>query len=193
MTIVAAIIVIGIAGIFVARIASKINAATAQVDKMSTSFVANPANDTILVIRGWNREELSRILTDFSKMYRDQGLLSLSVAQRADNIFAISFPQDIPPSRLFVLVNYIQYPKDFDLKRHSIGVVAYALLTPAFGIPDTSFVGKRAAIYVPADDKSYDLVYAKIQSSGAAYKISFTDFVWRPVTDARTPMTITGL
>lgn len=192
-TIIAVIITIGIAAAFAVRMASRLSTAAAHANEMDASFVANPANDTVLSVRGWSKDELDRIIADFSNMYRDRAMPPLVVTQQPGSICAITFPQDISPSLLFYLVNYIQYPNGFDLKQRNIGAVAHTSLTSAFGIPNASLIGKRAAIYVPTNDKSYDLVYAKVQSSEATYEISFTDFVWQPVPDARMPGTIKGL
>jgi hypothetical protein len=191
--IVVAVAIISVAGFFIVRAALHFQAAAAHTNKIDASFVANSTNDTALSVKGWNRIELDRILADFSEMYRDETSSPLVVTKKAQNVFTVTFPQDIQPTYLLFLVNYIQYPKAFDLKQRSIGVVAHASLTSAFGVPDNSLVGKRAMIYVPTNDTSYDLVYARVQPGGAVYEISFTDLAWRPMPDTRTPAAIAGL
>jgi hypothetical protein len=45
---------------------------------------------------------------------------------------------------------------------------------------------------VLADDDQYDLVYAKTET-GAAYKVPFTNLIWKAVDTARTPPENVGL
>jgi hypothetical protein len=117
---------------------------------------------------------------------------TVAIKQENADRFAITFPKDIQPKILYFLVNYLQYPREFDLKNRSIAVVARVVLTPAFGAPDDVLSGKNAMIYVPANDTDYDLVYVRIEQ-GQAYKVSFTDLVWQPVDEARVPGGIANL
>jgi len=153
-------------------------------------FVPNPNNTTVVLVRGWNRTELEKILGDFLPGY-ELPASTVKIAEKPNDILAITFPNDINPDFLCYLVNYIQYPKDFELEGRSIGVLGRVVLTAAFGIPDPSFVGKQAELYVPAYDDQYDLVYAKVDSR--PYIVSFTNLIWKPTDDARTPSEIAGL
>ena len=165
--------------------------AAAQGSKGVPAFVADPKNSIRLSVHGWGRSELDKILADFSQQYGLPGS-GMTVAAQPNETLVITFPNDIEPKLLFFLINYIHYPNGFDLKHRSIAAVAHVVLTPAFGAPDSAFIGKRAIIYVPANDTDYDLVYAQIETD-KTYKIPFTDLIWRDTADARLPTAIKGL
>ena len=162
-----------------------------QDTKILPAFSADPQKDNTLSIQGWDQQEIDRILADFSKQY-ELPVTTLRAEQKFDKKFVIVLPKDFEPRLLFFLVNYIQYPRGFDLKQHSIGVVAFVVLSSTFGVPDADLSGKRAIIYVPADDTDYDRVYAQAET-GKTYQIPFTDLIWKRVTDARIPAAISGL
>jgi hypothetical protein len=167
--------------------------ASVQDRRMTSAYVADPNNKLSLSVRGWNRTELDKILADFLKSYDlPDASTMLRIEEKPGDILVVTFPRDIQPAQFFFLVNYIQYPKDFDLEQRSIGVLGHIVITPAFGPPDTALVGKNAEIYVPADDDQYDEVYARVES-GAAYRISFTNLIWQPAAEARMPATVAGL
>jgi hypothetical protein len=165
---------------------------TAQDDKMRASFVANSGNQNLLLIRGWQRKELEQILADFLQLYGLADSSVLKMEAKSSDTFVITFPHDIEPKLLLFLVNYVQYPKKFDLTERSIGVLGRVVLTAAFGVPDTGLIGKQAVIYVPANDTEYDLVYARLESGGV-YIIPFTSLIWKATDDARMPRTVAGL
>jgi hypothetical protein len=174
------------------RVVTTFQTASAQNEKVTSSFVPDARNETTLSIRGWEQMVLNRILADFGRLY---GLLNSSpyrVEPRSNDTFVVTFPGDIEPRLLLFLVNYVRYPKGFDLANRSIGVLARAVLTPAFGAPASALVGTRANFYVPANDTEYDLVYAQ-DESGRAYRIPFTSLRWEPAADARVPETVSGL
>jgi len=155
-------------------------------------FVADKNNQTSVSVRGWSQSELDKILAYFLGAYELSGKMSVKVTAKSDGVLTIAFPDDIPPTILLFLVNYLKYPKDFDLTQRSIGVLGRVALTSAFDLPDPKLLGQRADIYVPADDDQYDLVYAKTET-GAVYKIPFTNLRWKSVDTARTPTANAGL
>jgi hypothetical protein len=155
-------------------------------------FVADENNQTSVSVKGWSQPELDEILTYFLGSYELSGKMSVKVTAKSNGVLTIAFPSDIPPTILLYLVNYLKYPKDFDLTQRSIGVLGRVALTSVFNLPDPKLVGKRAEIYVPADDDQYDLVYAKTET-GAAYKVPFTNLIWKAVDTARTPPENVGL
>jgi hypothetical protein len=155
-------------------------------------FVADKNNQTSISVRGWSQAELDKIVTSFLGEYELVGKMSTKITAMHGGALTITFPDDIPPTILLFLVNYLKYPREFDLKNRSIGVLGRVTLTPVFYLQDPKLVGQRADIYVPADDDQYDLVYGKTEA-GAAYKISFTNMTWKPVDTARTPVENVGL
>jgi hypothetical protein len=171
------------------RFANSYRAGAAQDAQMTAVFI--PENKTVVIVRGWSQADMKRILADFLSAYQLRAD-STQISAGADDRITLTFPNDIQPKILYFLVNYIQYPKDFDLKRRSIGAVAHVVLNRSFGVPESRLIGKLADIYVPANDTEYDLVYAKVDS-GEVYKISFTDLIWQQVKSARMPKDIVGM
>src|SRR5215472_12259915 len=107
-----------VAGVVALRFATR--KATKQFEAMEDAFVANPNNTHIVLVRGWNRAELDEILDDFLASY-ELPEWTAQADERPDDVLAVTFPQDIQPHLLYFLVNYIQYPKDFELEGRSIG------------------------------------------------------------------------
>jgi hypothetical protein len=149
------------------------------------SYTPNPANDTEIICAGWDAAELGKILEDFTQSYADR--LGASAPFRTErlspNEYRIAFPNDIPPTLLSFLVNYVQYPKGFDLATHQIAVVAHVTLTASFPTPREGYVGQRARIYVPSNVRRYDLVYFAVGPD--YFEQSFTDMAWKSVEDGR--------
>jgi hypothetical protein len=140
-----------------------------------------------VIVRGWTDEELSNILTDFADMYgEDLGKkFDFEVCHHDNGATRISFPHDIPAQQFSYLVNYLNYPKNYDLKTHSISVTGNATLSTDFHPPNKSLIGKKAAFYVPSDDKDYDLVYVRVEDE--TFKNSFAASHWKKVEAPRIP------
>jgi len=193
-----AITVLAIAGacilltVVLARFALSLQKAAAQDTEMTASFVADPNNRNTLSVHGWTRGELDRMLADFRSCYELSDSPDWTVEAKSGDTFTIAFPQDIQPKYFLFLVNYLRYPKNFDLANRSIGVLGRVVLTKAFGVPDPALIGKQAEIYVPADDAEYDEVYARVET-GAVYRIPFTNMIWKAMDEARGPAEIAGL
>lgn len=140
-----------------------------------------------VVVRGWSDEELSNILTDFADMYED-GLgknFECNVFLDEHGATRITFPHDIPVKEFSFLVNYLNYPKNYDSKGRSISVFGNATLSAAFHPPSKNFVGKKAVFYVPSNDEEYDLIYVHVGEE--TFKNSFASFHWKKVEDPRIP------
>jgi hypothetical protein len=149
--------------------------------------IPKPANGKEVVVRGWANEELSGILTDFADAYdNDLGPHFDYEVQPHDNgSIHVTFPHDIPALQFSFLVNYVQYPKNYDLKGRSISVVGKALITPDFHPPSNSLVGQKAIFYIPSNDQKYDLVYVRVGDE--TFENSFAARRWKRVTDSRIP------
>jgi hypothetical protein len=155
-------------------------------------FIPNAANDTVVICRGWDEAELTKILADFARSYKNRlpTAQPFSVEHDADQ-FRIRFPSDIAPPLLSFLVNYLQYPKGFDVTNRQIAVVGIVKLTSAFQLPRDDYVGKQARIYVPSNDQKYDEVYIAVGSEH--FRQPFTNMVWKLSPDGRIPAAINGL
>lgn len=173
------------------RFVSSYRAGVAQDTQMAAAFIPSVENKNVVLVRGWSEADIRRILADFLPAYELRAN-SVLVTAESDGRIELRFPNDIQPKILYFLVNYIQYPKDFDLKNRSIGVVGHVVLNKSFGVPEPRLLDRHADIYVPANDTEFDLVYAKIDT-GEVYQISFTDLVWKRMNDARTPKEIVGM
>lgn len=193
LIIVIAVLVIGIAAAWAfVRFTMFVSGAKAQDEKMTSSFLPDANNRTSVAVRGWKRPELDKMLSYLRESYEVPASSPWVVTARSDDVFVITFPNDIFPRLLYFLVNYLQYPKEFDVKDRSISVLGRMVLTRASGIPDDRLMGKSAEVYVPANDTDYDRVYLRTED-GEAYVIPFTDLIWKRVPEARRPQTIEGL
>jgi hypothetical protein len=144
--------------------------------------VGDPANDKIILVRGWTQDELEQIAHAFVRLYDvPPGYrIQKHIALRA---LAVMFPGDIDADLFCYFVNYINYPKNFDLKGRKIAVLGKTKLTRAFGHIDPKLLGSHARIYVPAGDTEYDVVYVRV-GDGVIYKFTFADSTWEAVSDS---------
>lgn len=167
--------------------AKHVGAKIAHAPRESTA-IPNPANGKEIVVRGWTNEELSGILTDFADAY-DKDLspdFACEVGPLDNGSLRITFPHDIPALQFSFLINYVQYPKNHDLKGRSISVVGKALITPDFHPPSKALVGQNAIFYIPVNDQKYDLVYVRVGDE--TFENSFAARHWKKVADSRLPV-----
>ena len=148
-------------------------------------FTPDADNDKVIVVKGWYEDELQRILDDFIQE-DTSGVPSykIDVHKRDEDLYSLTFPQDIHSAVFGFLVNYLAYPRNFGLAGRLIIVAGKTMLNSDFqGVPQ-SLVGNKAIIYVPENDQDYDVVYLQTET-GATLANSFSDGVWRKVNDAR--------
>jgi hypothetical protein len=114
--------------------------------------ISDPANGEEVVVRGWTNEELPGILTDFADIYdRDLGPhFDYEVHGRDNGSIRITFPHDIPAQQFSFLINYLQYPKNYDLKGRSVSVVGKAIISSKFKPPSKGLIGQTATFYIPS-------------------------------------------
>jgi len=148
-------------------------------------FTPNPDNDKLIMVRGWNEDELRKILDDFIEEDRSGSPpYKIDIHKRYEELYGLTFPQDVHPTVFGFLVNYLAYPNNFELSGRSIIVAGKTTLNSDFdGIPRT-LVGEKAIVYVPENDKDYDVVYLQTET-GDTLAISFSEDVWRKVKNAR--------
>ena len=141
-----------------------------------------------VIVSGWTSEELSGILTDFADAYYGRLGHDFDYAVCPDDKGSIhvTFPHDIPALQFSFLINYVQYPKNHDLKAHSISVVGKALIAPDFHPPSKSLVGQKAIFYIPSHDQDCDLVYVRVGDE--TFENSFAARRWKKVADSRIPL-----
>lgn len=148
-------------------------------------FSPNLNNDKVIMVRGWNEDELRNILDDFIEADRsDSPPYKIDIHKRSECLFTLTFPQDIHPTVFGFLVNYLAYPSNFDLSEREVVVAGETTLNSDFeGIPQR-LLGKKAIIYVPENDRDYDGVYLQTETDDNL-AISFSEDVWRSVKNAR--------
>lgn len=183
------VLLLAIGFVLFLRLNSFFGGASAQAHEMASAFRPDPKNKTVLDVHGWHESEVHKILSDFRQMYGLPTESNLRITREADDQFSIRFPEDIEPKILYFLVNYIRYPRGFDLKQREISVAGYVSLSSAFGIPDPALAGKRAIIFVPQNDHEYDFVCARLED-GRTYKIPFVDLIWQPAENMMMPAKI---
>jgi hypothetical protein len=151
-------------------------------------------NEPVLVVSGWDAGELDTILRTFRGMYQERFAPSFKaeIAAGKQGQLRVTFPAGIDAVVLGWLVNYVHYPKGFDLRRRHIVAMARVTLTREFDLPDTSLLGQKAIIYVPKEDREYDLVYVRTDA-GSTFENSFAESKWKRVHDARLPNGIDDL
>ena len=163
------------------------------VQQRIPAFDPVPNNDKSLWVKGWVEDDLKKILAKFQETYEHGGYspYQIQLQKSADDRFQLTFPADIHPQLLTFLVNYIHYPFNFDLTDRRILAVAKSTVTAGFEGLD-AYCDEQALLYVPKEDKDYDVVYMQTQS-GRIFAVSFTDMRWIKKDDARLPSGIGDL
>jgi hypothetical protein len=159
----------------------------------SSPFTPDLENDKAILIRGWNEDELGKILDDFVETDLSAfAAFRIEIQKRLENSFALTFPEDIHPDEFVCLINYLAYPFDFDLAGRSIVVAGKTTLNSDFdGLPK-SFEGKKALLYLPENDDDYQVVYLQIEPGETLAK-SLNEGTWRKVKDARLSSAVMSL
>ena len=157
------------------------------------SFTPNLSNDTVILVEGLGDEELGKTLSSFRVKYREHlgPVFSLNTKTLTATQTRISFPHDINPRLLALLVNYLQYPPGLEAGAQHIAVLARVTLTSAYPLTDPSFAGKVARVYVPANDEHHDVVYFAVD--GRFFAESLADGSARAVSDGRIPSGVQSL
>ena len=162
-----------------------------SVGQSISSTIVTPPDAEILV-SGWSASELAKIIGDFGSMYSVPAEMSPSVEPLPGGVFRIGFPHGIAADQFVFLVNYLNYPNDFDLKGHRLTVVGKLVLHDGMGLPHPEVAGRHARVYVPKDDDQYDQVYIRIDSD-TAYRIPFSTLSWHPEADPRLTAAVAAL
>ena len=150
-------------------------------------------SDKELLVRGWSDSELRQILGDFQRLSGNRlpSTFSAEIHTGDGAALRVTFPADIPSVDFCFLVNYVQYPKGFDLNSRHILVAGRATITSEFLPSDQSLIGKHILIYVPSEDKRYDEVFA--QADGRSFEFPFTRTGFIRVQEPRLPLGVSDL
>lgn len=155
-------------------------------------FTPDPNNDKVILIQGWNEDELRRILDDFvAEDLSAFAAFGIEIHERLGNSFELTFPEDIHPDEFLSLINYLAYPINLDLAGRSIVVAGRTTLNSDFdGLPK-SLEGKKALLYLPENDKDYDVVFLQTES-GLTLAKTLGEGAWRKVNDERLSSAVTS-
>lgn len=151
-----------------------------------TPFEPDANNDKVIIVCGWNEDELITILDGFAAEDRPGAPVErIEMHEQQEDCYRLSFPEDIHPFLFTTLVNYLLYPIEFGIGDGSINAAGKTTLDSAFeGIPE-SLCGQKAVLYVPEDDQDHDVVYLQTES-GVNLAYSFVEETgWRLVKNAR--------
>ncbi len=153
------------------------------------NFVPDPNNRKEVRARGWSSEDFAEILIDFRKIY-DVCLandIAAKIHSSENGTLLVTFPQDVPAQLFSFLINYAQYPKDFESRADSTLVVGKAIISESFeGKFDPKLIGREAVFYIPSDDKDYDVVYVQVGEETFAHSFAFLNR-WKKVAEPRLP------
>jgi hypothetical protein len=150
------------------------------------NFTPNIQNDKGILVKGWNEAEIQKIINDFIETYKNDGYPAYTIKphKQAENLYRLTFPQDIHPLLFTFLVNLLAYPFDLDFTNRHVVISGQTTLTSDFAGIDSSLVGKKAILYIPENDQDHDVVYMQTEI-GINLANSFNDLKWRRVDDAR--------
>jgi hypothetical protein len=146
-----------------------------------------------LLVRGWSGKEFMQIIGDFQQMYRDRLPQNFTTEVQASDtgVFRVTFPTDIAARFFCWLINYIQHPRDFDLKSRTILVAGRAAMSSDFLPSEQSLLGKSIMFYIPAGEE--DPGVASAQGDGQGCKYPFSSERWQLVQEPRIPAGMSDL
>jgi hypothetical protein len=151
-----------------------------------TSFTPRPDNDKVILVKGWNETEIRKIISSFNEQYKDAGYPAFTIEphKESENLYRVTFPNDIHPLLFAYLINLLVYPFDIDLKDRSIVVAGKTTLDPTFDGVESPLFGTQAVLYVPENDVGHDVVYMQTDS-GISLANSFHEGRWKRVNASR--------
>lgn len=155
------------------------------------AFTPDLNNDKAIIVSGWKERELRSIVDDFREQGTIDPPMEIEIQKPHHNQFVLTFPGDIAPGDFAGLVNYLNYPIDFDSADRTLLVAGRTALNSDFtGIPE-SLMGKKAILYVPENDDDYTVVY--MQTETDTFAESMNEMVWQRVDTPRLPAAIRSL
>ncbi|MEO0591879.1 MAG: hypothetical protein AAFZ11_15160 [Pseudomonadota bacterium] len=143
-----------------------------------------------VLVKGLSEAELAKILSEFGELYQ---LAPRTFTHKCagEEHREVSWTQPIATGHAQFLVNYLHYPRGFDLERASPCAVGVIPITPGTG-PEGVSPGKLVKLYVPSDDTEYDVLYAALEN-GSTYVIPFTNHKWTKTTERRDNEFVRGM
>jgi hypothetical protein len=165
----------------------------AEYEEHYLQFDADPENDRVVLVSGWNEDELRQILDDFSaENVAGFPPYTIELHKHLEGYFRLTFPEDIHPSLFASLVNYLVYPIELDAGDRQLVVVGNTTLNSTFERIPKEFFGQKAVLYVPENDDDHDVVWLQTEN-GVNFANSLDGNNWSPVDDARMPVEVKKL
>lgn len=156
-------------------------------------FIPDPNNDKAIIVSGWDEDELGKALDDFIGQGTSGRPSRIDIYASLENLYRLTFPEDISVVNFIALINYLNYPIDLGGPERKITVAGNASLNSEFaGVPE-SLWGESIILYVPEDDEEHDVVYFQAGTK-QAFAFSFNqEGGWRHVDDPRLPDQVKAL
>ena len=155
-------------------------------------FTPDLNNNKMIMVCGWQEDELIGLVDDFREQSSIDPPMEIEIQKQFDREFVLTFPGDIAPWDFAALVNYLNYPIDFDSAGRPLVVAGRATLNPDFtGIPE-SLHGNKAIIYVPENDDDHTVVYLHTET-GDNFAGWLNEVAWQSVDDTGLPAAIQAL
>ena len=137
--------------------------------------------ENFIVIRDSSYNDIKKALLQWIELYTDDLTIEVifELYKINDETFLIKVDKRIENEDFNYLVNYLCYPEDFD---YTFNTEGYTVAKNTELYP-SEIIGKKLQIYVPGDDKEYDIVYAQTEDH-EVYKIEFRGKVHK-ITDLK--------
>lgn len=142
-------------------------------------YVQDFHNDKVIVVEGWNRVQLNKILEDFKKVHPfcEYAPFVVNIQTIKSNKHQLVFPNDIHPVLFVNLINYLVYPVGFT---DSSIVVGQATITLDYHGLNRSLIGQNAIFYVPKNNKKQDII-DMVVSNQAHFELSLSSGQWKKI------------
>lgn len=128
-------------------------------------------NDKIVIIKCADKAGVRKAIGQFCNKYNNDGNAPavMHLVSISDSEQVITFPCDIGFDIFCYFVNYMHYPEDIFYKAE---IKAWATMKEQDVWVSQKSDGKKVMLYIPHDDKEYDIVYMTTVD-GIGYKLAF--------------------
>jgi len=132
--------------------------------------------ENFIVIKDSSYDDIKKALLQWIELYTDDLTFEVifELYKINDETFLIKVDKRIENEDFNYLVNYLCYPEDFD---YTFNTQGYTVAKNKELYP-SEIIGKKLQVYVPDDDKEYDIVYAQTEDH-EIYKIEFKGKVYK--------------
>ncbi|MBZ4187424.1 hypothetical protein [Niabella beijingensis] len=130
------------------------------------------ANDKLIVVEGMNEDQIKGIIRDFCGWHNREMLQLIPVVTKmTDQLFAITFPYDVSFDIFCFLISYLNYPKGYTRRFHTMG---WATTRLADMWMTEENAGKQVLLFVPDRETAYDRVFMTTADQ-TTYQLGFAE------------------